>query len=158
MRFLMLLSLSLWLGAIFFFALLAPTVFAVLPTRELAGQLINPLLYKLHLVGAVCGLLFLGASLTDALRSRGVFKLFSASHLALLGMLILTAISQYAVAPRMAALRRDMGTIDVIPQDDPRRIHFNELHHWSTRLEGGVFVLGLGLLAMTGRRLSNLRS
>ena len=157
MRFLMLLSLALWLGAIFFFALMAPTVFAVLPTRELAGQLINPLLHKLHFVGAICGLTFLFASLAYSLRSRGLFKLFSASHLVLLGMLALTAISQYAVAPSMAALRIEMGTIDNIAQDDPRRVQFNDLHHWSTRLEGGVFLLGLGLLGLTSRRLNSPR-
>jgi hypothetical protein len=32
-------------------------------------------------------------------------------------------------------------------------VEFNRLHVWSTRLEGGVFVLGLAALLLTARRL-----
>ncbi len=153
MRFLMLLALSLWLGAIFFFALMAPTVFSVLPTRELAGQLINPLLYKLHWVGAICGAIFLITSMISNWRRTGSVRLVSAPNLLIVAMLALLAISQFAIVPRMAELRQQMGVIDNIAQDDARRMSFNDLHHWSTRLEGSIFFLGLGVLYLTSRRL-----
>ena len=35
----------------------------------------------------------------------------------------------------------------------PDRMEFNRLHVWSTRLEGGVFLLGLAALLLTARRL-----
>ena len=152
MRFLMLLSLALWLGSIFFFALMAPTVFAVLPSRELAGQLINPLLYKLHWIGTVCGVLFLGASMVWNRLRTGNFRTFAGSHILVVAMLGLLAISQFAVVPRMCALRAQMGGIDAVSQDDSRRIQFNELHQWSTRLEGSVFLLGLVALYLAGRQ------
>jgi len=41
-----------------------------------------------------------------------------------------------------------------VPHDDARRVEFNRLHHWSTRFEGSVLVLGLALLYLTARRLS----
>jgi len=44
--------------------------------------------------------------------------------------------------------------IDEVPHDDPRRLEFNRLHVWSTRIEGTVLVLGLALLYLTARRLS----
>ena len=54
------LLLTVWLGAMTFFSFaVAPTVFAVLPTRELAGQLVNSLIAKLELLGLICGPLLL---------------------------------------------------------------------------------------------------
>src|SRR5438132_10751743 len=54
------LLLTLWLGGMIFFSLaVAPTVFAVLPTRELAGQVVNSLIGKLEWIGLVCGPLLL---------------------------------------------------------------------------------------------------
>jgi len=54
----------------------------------------------------------------------------------------------------MLALRTAMGEIDLVPFDDARRIAFNQLHVWSTRLESGVLILGLVVLFLVARRLS----
>ena len=157
-RFLALLSLAIWLGAIFFFALMAPTVFAVLPTNhQLAGEIISPLLEKLHWVGASCGVLFLILSMTSNQLRTGAIRPFRTSHLLVTAMLGLLAISQFGLAPRMLAMRNQMVVIDNVPKDDPVRVAFNDLHHWSTRLEGTVFVLGLGVLYITSRRLGARR-
>ncbi len=52
LRFLMMLSLAVWLGGIVFFAfVLAPTVFSVLPTRNLAGMVVSRSLARLHWIG-----------------------------------------------------------------------------------------------------------
>jgi hypothetical protein len=69
-------------------------------------------------------------------------------------MIVLTLISQFAIGGKMMALRHDMGVIDNVPQDDPRRLEFNRLHHWSTRAEGTVLILGLAVIWLTARRLS----
>jgi hypothetical protein len=44
-----------------------------------------------------------------------------------------------------------MGTIDLVPHDDPRRVQFNRMHVWSTRMESTVFFLGLALFFLEVR-------
>ena len=58
----------------------------------------------------------------------------------------------------MVKLRDSMGVIDNVPLTDPRRVEFNRMHVWSTRLEGSVFFLGLGLFFLeVGAQTGNQR-
>lgn len=155
LRALMLLCLIVWIGGIIFFAfVLAPTVFTVLPTHELAGNVVNPSLSKLHWMGLACGILFLIVSMVYNRELYAEFRAASASHILIATMLVLSAISQFSIMPRMNTLRRDMGVIDTTPASDVRRIEFNRLHVWSTRTEGGVFFLGLAVVVLTARRFA----
>lgn len=154
LRFLMLLALVVWLGGIVFFAILAPNVFAVVPTRALAGQIIARLLPILHGMGIVAAIVFLACSLLLARLSQGAFRPWAARNLLVAAMLVLTCISQFYVFARMESLRRDLGVIDQVAPSDPRRLEFDDLHVWSTRLEGAVFLLGLGVVYSVARRLS----
>jgi uncharacterized membrane protein len=155
LRALMLLCLIVWIGGIIFFAfVLAPTVFTVLPTRELAGNVVNPSLNKLHWMGLISGILFLSFSLLYNRQRYAEFRAVSAAHVLIAVMLVLTAVSQFTITPRMTALRREMGVIDNMQSSDARRMEFNQLHVWSTRTEGGVLFLGLVLVALTSRRFS----
>lgn len=152
LRFLMLLSLVIWLGGLIFFAfVLAPTVFSpsVLPTRHLAGNVVSRSLTALHWMGIVSGLVFLGASMLYARLRTGALHPFAVRHLLVHVMLTLTAISQFSISPRMAAIRSSMGEIDNVSLTDPARLRFDALHIWSTRIEGGVFLLGLVVLFLT---------
>ena len=67
LRFLMLLSLIVWIGGLIFFAfVLAPTAFtipAVLPNTHLAGNVVGRALGKLHWIGLISGVVFLITSL-----------------------------------------------------------------------------------------------
>jgi hypothetical protein len=153
----MLLALVLWLGGLMFFAfVVAPTVFhpGILPTRDLAGNVVNRSLGILHLMGLVCGVVFVIASLIYSKLTAGSPQPFAPIHLLVYTMLIFTLIAQFGVAPKMAALRADMGVIDSISPTDARRVQFNNLHHWSSRLGSGILFLGLGVLLLTARRLS----
>jgi uncharacterized membrane protein len=153
-RFCMLLSLVVWLGGIIFFAfVLAPTVFTVLPTRHLAGNVVNRSLSLLHGMGIISGVVFALTSMLYSRLSIGTAEPFSARHILIYAMILLTLVSQFAVGGRMAVLRTEMGIIDDIPQSDARRLEFNRLHQWSTRLEGAVLLLGLAVLYLTARRL-----
>lgn len=155
LRAVMLLALIVWIGGIIFFAfVLAPTVFTVLPTHELAGNVVNPSLKSLHWMGLVSGLIFLLCSLLHNRIRYAQFRIFSATHLLLAIMLVLTLISQFGISPRMEALRNDMGVIDNVPFSDGRRIEFNRLHTWSTTDESGVLLLGLVVVVLTSRRFS----
>lgn len=155
LRFLMLMSLIVWLGGLIFFAfVLAPTVFSVLPTRHMAGSVVSTSLGRLHWMGIFSGIVFLVSSMTYARLTTGATHPFAAKHVLLGLMLILTLISQFGISPRMASLRASMGQIDNVAISDPGRMQFNALHVWSTRLEGGVLLLGLIVVYLTARQFA----
>lgn len=147
----MLLSLVVWLGGVIFFPVVASTSFAVLPTRHLAGSVVNRTLGILHWMGIFSGVIFLASSLLYSRFTTGTAHLFSARHILICLMLLLTVISQFGISPRMADLRASMGEIDAVPATDPQRIQFNVLHGWSTRLEGGVLLLGIVVVYLTAK-------
>jgi len=156
-RFLMLLSLVVWVGGIVFFAfVLAPTVFhpGILPSRQLAGAVVSRSLGILHWLGLTCGFVFLITSVVDSQVVNGVPALFNARNLLVCAMILLTLISMFAISTRMLDLRNQMVFIDDVPHDDARRVEFNRLHVWSTRLESTVLLLGLAVIFLTSRRLS----
>jgi uncharacterized membrane protein len=155
-RFLMLLSLVVWIGGIIFFAfVLAPTVFAVLPTRALAGTVVNRALPILHWMGLIAGIVFLATSIAYSQAVSGNAQIMAPRHLLVVLMIVLTLVSQFGIGSKLAVLRAEMGdTLDRLPHDDARRVRFNKLHVWSTRLEGSVLFLGLAVLFLTARRLS----
>jgi uncharacterized membrane protein len=156
-RFLMVLSLVVWVGGIAFFAfVLAPTVFhpGILPSRQLAGAVVSRSLGILHWMGLTCGVVFLITSVIDSQVVNGVPALFSARNLLICAMILLTLISMFAISTRMLDLRNQMVFIDNVAHDDARRVEFNRLHVWSTRLESTVLLLGLAVIFLTARRLS----
>jgi len=155
LRFFMLLALVVWIGGIIFFAaVVAPTLFKVLPTHQLAGAVVSRSLGILHWMGIVCGVVFLITSMTSSYSARGAAHPFAPRHLLMYAMLGLTLISQFVVSTKLLALRTAMGEIDLVPIDDARRIAFNQLHVWSTRLESGVLVLGLIVLFLVARKIT----
>ena len=154
-RYLMLLSLVIWVGGLIFFSLvLAPTVFAVLPTRQLAGSVVSRSLGILHWMAISCGVVFAITSMIDSRMVDGVVAPFALRNLVIYLMLILTLVGMFGIASRMLVLREQMNPIDAVPHDDARRVEFNRLHVWSTRIESSVLVLGLALLYLTARRMS----
>lgn len=156
LRFIMLLSLVVWIGGVIFFgAVLAPTVFSVLPTRHLAGQVVSRSLTILHWMGIISGLAFLVTSMTYSRLNVGFAHPFETRHVLVMVMIVLTLISMYAVMSKMEALRADMGIIDDVPQNDPRRVEFDALHRWSTRLEVGVLAMGIAVLYLTGKAFAS---
>ena len=153
LRYLMLLSLIVWLGGLIFFSfVLAPTVFAVLPTHQLAGNVVSRSITALHWMGLISGLVFLICSMIYSRVRAGEINTFATRHVLVYFMLALTAVSQFKLFPKMDALRTSMGEIDKVPLTDPGRMLFDSLHVWSTRIEVGVFLLGLMLVYVVARR------
>ena len=149
----MLLALIVWLGGLIFFIVVAGISFSVLPTPHLAGLVVRQSLIILHWMGIVSGVVFLGASLLYERLAHGSFHVFSAGNVLVLGMLVLTAISQFTIVPRMDKLRDTLGDVASAAASNPLRIQFDALHVWSTRVEGGVLLLGLLLTYFVGRQL-----
>src|SRR5579864_4663615 len=134
LRFLMLLALIVWIGGIIFFAfVLAPTLFGVLPTTKMAGDVVNATLGKLHWMGLVSGVVFLICSLLYNWQKYVQARPFMVSHIFVVLMLAFTMVSQFAITPRMRELRAS----PVIMDSEDGRAEFDRLHAWSTRLEGG---------------------
>ena len=153
LRFLVLLSLIVWVGGLIFFPVVAQTAFSVLPTRHLAGSVVGRSLGILHWMGIISGVVFLATSILLSRISTGEARLFSPRNVLICLMLLLTLISQFGIIPRMDTLRGSMGEIDAAPVDSPARMQFDALHQWSTRIEGGVLLLGLAVAYLTARSL-----
>lgn len=157
LRFLMLLALAVWLGALIFFPMVAATAFLALPSANMAGLVVRGSLLKLHCMGFVCGGTFLVCSSIYNQLLLGRARGFSFSHVLIALMLALTAISQFRIIPHMESLRAAAGEINRLAPGDPIRVKFEALHVWSTRVEGTVLVLGLFLLYLTTRRFATSR-
>ncbi len=157
LRFLMLLSLVVWIGGLIFFAfVLAPTAFnipAVLPNTHLAGSVVRIALSKLHWIAIVSGIVFLISSLLYSRLTDGTAHVFAARHVLLCAMLVLTLVSQFGIMPRMDTLRASLGEVSAAPIDNPERIQFDALHVWSTRVESAVLLLGLVVAYLTAQQL-----
>ena len=149
--------LGLWLGAaLFFSAVVAPNVFAVLRgfdlanANEIAGTIVTRTLAVINISGFAIGLLSL-AIVYVGRRSGGfafMIELVSAALLA-----ATTGIGYWAVAARMRALRTAMVTIDLVSPQDPRHVAFDNLHHYSVSLLGGAIVAAAILFVMSRRRV-----
>src|SRR5205085_7802922 len=137
---------------LFFAFAVAPTVFAVLPTRELAGQVVNSLIGKIEWVGLVCGPLLLLSQLFAWPRREAEAKARVVRIILLALMTLLVAASRFWVSAKMHALRAQIGgPIDDIPVTDALRVEFNALHGVSVSLMGATMLAGFAVIFLTVR-------
>ena len=155
LRFLMLLSLVVWIGGLIFFAfVLAPTAFQVLPNTHLAGNVVGRALSKLHWIAIISGIVFLITSLLYSYITQGTAHMFAMRNVLIVLMLALTLFSQFWIIPRMDTLRASVGDFATVPLTNPARVQFDALHIWSTRVEGAVLLLGLVAIFATASALN----
>ena len=122
--------LALWVGGIFFFAIgVAPVAFRIMPSQQ-AGEMVRGSLGVLHGLGLICGAAFLFHSLLHRRARRTVQGL-------VLSMMLLTAISQWVVTPRIEELRRSR---------EVQSERFTRLHRASTSLEAVVLLMGFAAM------------
>ncbi|HVC00172.1 MAG TPA: DUF4149 domain-containing protein [Candidatus Dormibacteraeota bacterium] len=151
LRYLQFLSLGIWVGAIVYMAfVVAPAAFTTLPSMDLAGSLVGVVLTRLHWLGVISGIVFLGAATA---RGRSLGALARPGALAVIAMVVLTLVSQQVVMKKMNGLRSQMGSIEQTPQSNPLRRQFDLLHVISVRIEGSVLLLGLAAIFLTVREL-----
>jgi len=138
------LGLGIWLGsAVFLSFVVAPGAFSVLASRDQAGAIVGYSLGRMHWIGIVCGVVILLARL---LRIRTLAALLAPAALCMMLMILLTAISQVAVSPKMAVLRVRMGSIGATAAGNPLLTEFARLHTISVGLESGVLLAGMAAL------------
>jgi len=143
---------ALWLGAAVYFSFaVAPSAFAVLPTRELAGALVTRTLAVVNVGGVVVGLLLLATAWPG--RGRVGRAALGAEAVAAGLVAGLCAVGHFAIAARLRSMRAAMrGTIDALAADDPARVAFNDLHGYSVMALGVAMLAGLALLLLVARR------
>lgn len=146
------LGLSVWLGSdIFLSFVVAPGAFTVLASRDQAGALVGYSLTSMHLLGILCGIVVLASRL---LRMRTFASFVAPAALCVVLMMVLTAVSQATVSPKMAALRVQMGSIQAAAADSPLLAEFSRLHRVSVGLESGVLLAGLAVMYLMVKELT----
>lgn len=146
------LALSLWLGSdVFLSFVVAPGAFRILGSRDEAGAMVGYSLSVMHIGGIVCGVAFLLARLV---RTKTFATFVTPAALCIVLMVALTAISQFTVSPKMAALRTQMGSIQATSADSPLLAEFGRLHRISVSLESGVLLAGFGAIYLIVRELA----
>lgn len=146
LRSLLWIALGGWIGSWAFFALvIARLAFRVLPSTEVAGQLVGPALATLHLYGAGAGVALAGLA---ALLRRGALRI--GLPLVLSGACL---VSELGVTPRMAAIRELAFGPDGNPEASAR---YAQLHGVSMGIFTAV-LLGALVLAVLHARCDALQ-
>jgi hypothetical protein len=139
-------ALTLWVGGLWAIGyLVAPTLFATLADRQMAGQLAGRLFELIGWVGLGCAtylLLFLWLRLRAVALRRWNFWL-------ILLMLLLTAISLFGLQPLLAQLKADALPREVM--ESVLRNRFAAWHGVSSILYLLQSLLGLLLVTIFGR-------
>ena len=149
------LLLGLWLGAACFFSFaVAPSAFAVLPSRELAGSVVNRTLAIVNYSGFISGLILLASSYVSGQNTNRVKLWFE--HGSLLLLTAACAFGQFVIAARLSDLRGQIGRpIDEVAIDDALRIAFNDLHGYSVTILLTAMIAAMTAFFLLVRRARN---
>ncbi len=150
--------LGMWLGAaVFFSAVVAPAVFSVLHSfgfanaNEVAGSIVTRTLAVVNVSGFIIAV----PLLVTAIFLKHTGKGWRRIEIILLVMVaFLTAVGEWVIAARMRALRTAMGTIDLVPITDPRRIEFAKLHRYSVLSLGIALIVALATIIVIRLRVA----
>lgn len=148
LKFLLTLSISFWVGTIFFFSFFAaPSIFKILP-RETAGNVVSDIFPKYYLVAYVCGLVAVISSLF--LIYIGNHKITGLHGIKTLGILIMLGLALYAgqvIRPEAHSVRTEIRNIgESSPKYPELRKNFSTLHMKSAIINLVVFIMGIAIV------------
>ncbi|MDQ2745673.1 MAG: DUF4149 domain-containing protein [Acidobacteriota bacterium] len=150
-----LLLLGVWIGAACFLSFaVAPSAFAVLPSREAAGAMVNQTLAILNYSGIVISLILLASSYLPK-------NDFSRAWLWIERILLLLtaaacAFGQFFVGWKLQNLRAEIGRpLEELAAEDPLRIAFNNLHGQSVTVLSVAMIAALIAFFLIARRARN---
>lgn len=158
LRYLYILALGVWLGGMAVAGLVvAPTTFAVLEAwnpvegRVLAGQVVGSILAQLHpILYLAAAVMLITLTVRRLLGPRPVAYGIRASIIAL--MLAFALASGFGVSPRVEAMQREIGgSVTALPESDPRRASFYQLHGLSNLLLSSTLIGALLLVFWESR-------
>ncbi len=148
LKFIYMLSVSFWIGSIFFFSFFAaPSIFKVLP-RETAGNVVSDIFPKYYLVAYLCG----GAAVITTILLRilsgqagSIFFIIRLS--ALVVMLGLAVYAGTVLRTRAVEARTEMRSLtEESPNYLASQEKFRKLHAQSAIMNSAVFLLGIAIL------------
>lgn len=155
-----LVALAFAVGApLFFGAVVAPAVFRILPTRDLAAALQSPILTALCWVleGAFVVLLATSLILTRGGTAPGLSRAL-ATRCSVLGIIGAVVIEKLLIPP-IDKIRLDApGLIDDLPAADPSRLLLERYHRLSTGLFAVEIGAALVILLVTARLITARRA
>lgn len=145
---------AVWLGAAVFFSFaVAPSAFAVLPSRELAGAIVGRTLSIVNAGGFIISLLLLASMMFSRRAVNGRRRLL-AELVSLVLIASATGVGQWVIAARLQALRAAMGRpIDELAQHDPLRVGFGSLHGYSVLALSVAMLAAVVALLLIARRV-----
>jgi Domain of unknown function (DUF4149) len=148
--------LGLWLGVMAFFSfVVAPAAFAVLPSPQLAGNLVSRTLGVAEIIGIVLGIILL----VSLLAGRGQDRRGTLFEFIMLALMTLSMIiSHFVVSQRLHGMRTQFGDISALAATDPVRVAFNQLHQYSVWLMGFNILAALILVIIMVRRGSTVNA
>ena len=158
LRLVYVLALSVWLGGMTILgAIVAPTIFHTLQRadpesgRALAGLAFGAMLARFHYLAYACGALLLVSLVVIALLGPRP-RHFAIRCGLIMGMLLVSLYSGFVVLGEIDAIQTEVGTLPSrLPEGDPRRVRFDELHLLSTRLMMVDLIGALALLYWEAR-------
>lgn len=147
-----LLAISLWIGSVSFFSLVAaPAIFRTLP-RHQAGDVVGAIFPAYYWIGHILGALALGCLILLAV--TGGLSLRTAAALGiLLLMLAANLYAGFALQPQIQKVKAEMRQApSPAPQQPPSELKaaFDRLHSQSVKLNAVVLAGGLLLLMLSG--------
>jgi Domain of unknown function (DUF4149) len=133
-----LLLLAIWIGAACFFSFaVAPGVFGIVPSREIAGAVVSRSLMIVNYSGLIISVILLASSF---LTKNGISIWFE--RFLLFVLFLSAAIGQFVISMQLSQIRNQAGRpIEELSIEEPLRIAFNSLHEYS------VWVLVTGVIA-----------
>jgi hypothetical protein len=154
--------LAAWLGASMFFSfVVAPSAFAVLPTHELAGNLVTRTLAVVNVSGVVMALLLVvsahyswqATTNPAVMNNRSRRRAWWVEYTSIFIIGLTTSIGHWQVNARLLALRHAMGRpIDEVAINDPLRAEFNSLHGVSVALLSLAMIAAIVAFVAIARR------
>jgi hypothetical protein len=133
------LPLAVWVGGTVLAASSAPLIFALVPSREIAGDVFGGILGRLGAIEHGLSLLVV-LGVFQAVSREG--RIAGAPAVTAIGSFLAVACNVYTsmvLRPRMRYYRAQAGSFDVVPEDNPWRSRFRSLHRRST----AVTMIGL---------------
>ncbi len=151
LKFLYSLSLTFWIGSIFFLSTIAaPSLFKIL-TREQAGNVVSDIFPKYYLVSYVCGAVALVSSVI-LIHQWGSFSSTS-NVIKLAALFLMLGLAVYAGEinrPEAHKVRTEMRSVQE-GSTEYQKIHkeFSRLHRSSVILNSAIFILGIALVLLS---------
>jgi hypothetical protein len=141
-----------------FSAFVAPAVFRVLPTRDMAAALVSPVLSGACLLAEIAfGVLF---ATSWWLTRDGVPRLTRSllTRLPVIGFFAALVIRELLIPPMDRIRAEAPGLIDNLPAVDPSRLLLDRYHRLATGFFAGALAVGVVVLVLTARLLSVKRA